>query len=49
MKNGYRVLVGTAAEVEDELNRLYPEWYVFFHGFTATNDLTTTLIEITKK
>jgi hypothetical protein len=49
MKNGFRILVGTAKEVEDELNRLYPEWFVFFHGFTATNELTTALIEITLK
>lgn len=49
MKNGFRILVGTSEEVEDELNRLYPEWHVFFYGFTATNELTTALIEITKK
>ena len=36
-------------EVETELNKLHKDWFIIFHGFTATKELTSVLIELNKK
>jgi len=49
IKNEFRVLLGTSKDVEEELNSLNVEWEVFLHRFSAASELTSALVEITKR
>lgn len=42
----WKVLRGTAKEVETELNKLERDWYVCVMGVAATNEQTTVVIQI---
>ena len=43
----WKVLTGTAKEVETELNKLEKDWYICVMGVSATNELTTVVVQIT--
>ena len=47
--NEFKILTGNALEVEKELNKLSINYFVFIKGMSATNELTTIVVEITKK
>jgi len=49
MKTKYRVIVGTAIEVENELNDLNKSNLINIQGITATNELTTVIVELYAK
>lgn len=49
MKNEFRVLTGTALEVENELNKLNKTYWVIVIGVSATNEQTTVVIDINKR
>lgn len=43
----WRILTGTAKEVETELNKLDKDWFVYVVGVAATNEQTTVVIQVT--
>ena len=45
----FRVIVGTAKEVEAELNNLNKTYSVIIQGISATNELTTIVIILYKR
>lgn len=42
----YRIITGTAKEVQDQLNELLKNYYVCIDGMSATNEQTTVLLNI---
>jgi len=42
----WKVLTGTAKEVETELNKLGKDWWVSVAGVAVTNELTTVVVQI---
>ena len=42
----YRVITGTAKEVESQLNKLRKDWFLAIEGMSSTNEQTTVLISI---
>jgi hypothetical protein len=49
MNNEFRVITGTAKEVETELNKLNKTHWVIIQGITATNEQTTIVIDMNKR
>ena len=43
----WKILTGTAKEVEAELNKIEKDWRVCVSGVAATNEQTTVVIQIT--
>lgn len=49
MEGKFKILVGSAHKVEAELNDLRSMYIVTITGFSATNELTTVLVDLWKK
>ena len=49
MKNEFRVLTGTAKEVETQLNELEKKHWVIIYGISTTNEQTTIVVGISGK
>lgn len=45
----YKVITGTAKEVESQLNKLNNDWFLSIEGMSATNEQTTVLVELLGK
>jgi hypothetical protein len=43
----YKVITGTAKEVESQLNKLRKNWYLNIEGMSATNEQTTVIVKVT--
>ena len=43
----WKILTGTAKEVETELNKLEKDWHVCVICVSATNEQTTVVVQIT--
>jgi len=42
----YKVITGTAKEVESQLNKLRDDWFLSIEGMSATNEQTTVIVEV---
>jgi len=42
----YKVITGTAKEVESQLNKLKNDWLLNIEGMSATNEQTTVIVEV---
>ncbi|BAO76037.1 hypothetical protein [Winogradskyella sp. PG-2] len=42
----YKVITGTAKEVENQLNDYRKDWLLNIEGMSATNEQTTVIIEV---
>ena len=42
----YKVITGTAKEVESQLNKLTDDWFLSIEGMSATNEQTTVIVEV---
>ena len=42
----YKVITGTAKEVENQLNEYRKDWFLNIEGMSATNEQTTVIIEV---
>ena len=49
MLNEFKVITGTAKEVEKELNNLNKTHWVIVQGITATNEQTTIVVDTNKR
>jgi len=45
----YKIITGTAKQVEKEINDFNKEYFLVIMGITATNEQTTVIIELLEK